>query len=137
MLGPLSTLVLSGEEEISQRTWSIPVACLCFSVLRNLCSRLRILHCSCSSLVTAVVWVRSLAWELPHAAGAAKKGRQRETKQNANDRVGKYVSIPLCRRTRALLLKLCSGDQLFDVTWERFGIQNLGFPTWLSSNKPN
>ena len=33
-----------------------------------------------------------------------------------------------------MLLKLCSGDQLFDVTWERFGIQNLGFPTWLSGN---
>ena len=26
-----------------------------------------------SIVVTAVVWVRSLAWELPHAAGVAKK----------------------------------------------------------------
>ena len=26
--------------------------------------------------VTAMVWVRSLAWEFPHAAGAAKKKKK-------------------------------------------------------------
>ena len=27
-------------------------------------------------LVTAVAWVQSLAWELPHATGAAKKKKK-------------------------------------------------------------
>ena len=38
--------------------------------VRNLPLSLR--HCHCSSLVTAVVGVPSLAWELPHASCSAK-----------------------------------------------------------------
>ena len=33
-----------------------------------------------SSTVTAVVWVQSLAWELPHASGAAKTKQNKQTK---------------------------------------------------------
>ena len=31
--------------------------------------------------VTAVVWVRSMAWELPHAAGTAKTKQNKTNKQ--------------------------------------------------------
>ena len=47
-----------------------------------------------SSVVTAAaqlpveVWVRSLAWELPQAAGAAKK----EKKQNRNYLINKLIN---------------------------------------------
>ena len=36
-------------------------------------SGLRIWHCHCCSLVTAVAWVQSMAQELPHAVGTAPK----------------------------------------------------------------
>ena len=35
------------------------------------------------ALVVAVVWVQSLAWELPHATGAAKKRKKKEKKKLA------------------------------------------------------
>ena len=33
-----------------------------------------------SAVVTAVVWVQSLAWELPHAMGSAKKKKKKKNK---------------------------------------------------------
>ena len=36
-------------------------------------SKLRIWHCHCGGSVKPVAWVQSLTWELPHAAGVAKK----------------------------------------------------------------
>ena len=45
-------------------------------------SELRIQHCHCCvAQVSAVVWVRSLAWELPDAVGVEKK-KKRATKYN-------------------------------------------------------
>ena len=34
-----------------------------------------------SGVVTAVSWVRSLAWELPHAVGAAKRGKKKKKRK--------------------------------------------------------
>ena len=42
---------------------------------------LRIQHCHCCGLVTAVAWVRSLAQGFPHAAGVAKKKKKLERKK--------------------------------------------------------
>ena len=43
------------------------------------CSRLRIQSCHCSSQVTAVVWVPSLAWELSQATDTAKKKKEKKS----------------------------------------------------------
>ena len=40
-------------------------------------SRLRIQHCHCSGWIAAVAWVQSLAQELLHATGVAKKKKKK------------------------------------------------------------
>ena len=44
-------------------------------------SRLRLQHCHCNGLVTAVTWVQSLAQELPCALGVAKKEKKKMKKK--------------------------------------------------------
>ena len=69
-----------------------------------------------SSIVTAVAWIQSLAWELSHASGAdppKKKDRERE-RERKKMKNGKQLVYPMesknviiCNLTRTVILELC------------------------------
>ena len=55
------------------------------------CRRLRIWHCHCCGWITAVVRVQSLAQEIPHAVGLAKKREKKVKKKKKKTNVVRRV----------------------------------------------
>ena len=75
--------------------------------------------------VTAMAWVPSLAWELPHAVGTAtkkkKKKKKKKRKKKKKEKGGSnYVKIlTFCRGTT--MIKFCTNSQAHKIQmtdWE-------------------